>query len=110
MDKTLAARLVVPNPQGAPTVHIFNANGTAPKTVLQLFDERVPLTIEHIREHWDRTDLCLFTSGGLTVARERTAARNGGGMPVILPAATDWCVTWIANRLATGKDVHIYLP
>lgn len=109
MDKTLAARIAIPNMQHQPAVHIFNAKGSAPKAVLGLFDERVPLIIEHRPEHWSKSDLCIFTSGGLALARERAAARLGA-IPVVLPAAGDWAGVWIAARLALGSEVYLYLP
>lgn len=109
VDKALAARLLIDNPLNLPGVVIFHSKGVPPRAILELFDERLPLTVVHERNEWETTDFLVYSTGGLTAQRERFAARLGA-LIVILPEATDYLVGQIAVRTARGEDVRLFLP
>lgn len=109
VNAELAGRLTLPNPYGYAAVVIFHHKANPPAWLLCLIDERVPLRVEHDRDRWLATDFVVFNTGGLTVRRERLAARLGA-LPVILPAAADWLAVEIPKRLAQGTDVAVFIP
>jgi hypothetical protein len=108
VDKQLAARLAIGNPNNLPAVVIFDQKGAPSKAVLALFDERTPLIVQHDRKLWGDTDLVLYPTGGLTVPRERFANRLGG-LICLLESQTNWLMDTIRDRLASWHDVRIFI-